>query len=233
MELITERRAEYFSEEIAIVPPGIKHYSVNRSCESYCLLFEICGETVEEKRRAEELAGRISGGVFRLSVTESESFYISALDRAVGETGGDSYDEIFHLAALLFGSVVRRILPRRREESGGERGARAYISEIDEFINNNMVNRISASDIAEHIHLSPRQLSRVVKRDYGCTVSELVLRKKLSVAEVLLVNTELKVSEIARRVNVGAENYFFTLFYARYGMTPLKYRACRRAEKMG
>ena len=231
MQLITEGRAVEFSQEIVIVPPGIKHYSINRNCESYCLLFEIEGGTAEEESRSDELLRRISKGIFRLSITEEEGFYISAFDRACDEDGAYSSDERYHLAALLFGSIVSRILPYSSERKIASNGARAYVSEIDEFINNNMSNKICVSDVAEHINLSVRQLSRVVRRDYGCTVSELILRKKLSVAELLLVNTDLKVSEISKRVNVGADNYFFSLFYARYGMTPLKYRALRRSEE--
>ena len=74
------------------------------------------------------------------------------------------------------------------------------------------------------MYLSQKQVSRIVKKQYGCTFPELMNQKRMSVAVMLLKNTHLSVSEIAVRVGINNENYFYKLFKERCGVTPLKYR---------
>jgi len=40
----------------------------------------------------------------------------------------------------------------------------------------------------------------------------------------------MKIKEIAARVNIGIENYFYTMFKKRYGISPLEYRKKCRDE---
>ena len=228
MELITEERTLSFERETVIVPPGEKHYSVSRGSGSYCLLFEPQG--TGDRERLSELKNKLAGGVCAEPISDDECFYIERLAEKLSEMGRSSEEDAQHLAALLFSSVMRRLVPINPDSAPVFSGDPGHIAEIDGFINGNLNNRITVSDIAEYIHLSPRQLSRIVRREYGCTVSELIVRKKLSVAEMLLRNTKLRVSEIAQRVSVGAENYFYSLFASHYGMTPLKYRAMLQGE---
>ena len=45
-----------------------------------------------------------------------------------------------------------------------------------------------------------------------------------STASTLIKNTAIPISEIAKQTNLGSENYFYTLFKKRYGISPLQYR---------
>ena len=72
--------------------------------------------------------------------------------------------------------------------------------------------------------MSTRQVSRIIAKEYGCTLSQLVNDKKLDSAKMMLKNTDMTVGEIASAVNIGGENYFYTIFKKRYGISPLRYR---------
>ena len=78
--------------------------------------------------------------------------------------------------------------------------------------------------MAAAVFLSPRQVARVVSATYGCSLSQLVNGKKLDAAQMLLRNTDLTVAEIATKIYLGAENYFYHLFKQRFGISPLQYR---------
>ncbi len=54
-----------------------------------------------------------------------------------------------------------------------------------------------------------------------------------SLAELLLKNTELKISEISLQSCLGSENYFYQVFKKKYGMSPLKYRKAFCAKNGG
>ena len=66
---------------------------------------------------------------------------------------------------------------------------------------------------------------RELFRPYSPLASgELVNRKRLAVACMLLKYTNLPISEISANVGYGHENYFFTLFRRTYGVSPRAYR---------
>ena len=127
------------------------------------------------------------------------------------------------LASLLFSALFRALVPDEPHHEAIAHSAR-HMHEIEYFINSRLEQRVTLSDAAAHVFLSTRQVARIVQQVYGCTFSELVAEKKLAAAEMLLRNTDMKISAIAQRVNMGAENYFFTRFKRRYGMSPLQYR---------
>lgn len=41
---------------------------------------------------------------------------------------------------------------------------------------------------------------------------------------MMLKDTDMKISDIAASVNLGAENYFYMKFKNKYGISPLQYR---------
>ena len=61
-------------------------------------------------------------------------------------------------------------------------------------------------------------------REYGKPLSKLVVEKKLHIARMLLKNTDLKINEVSARINIGTENYFYTMFKKYYGLSPMEYR---------
>ena len=95
---------------------------------------------------------------------------------------------------------------------------------IKSYINNNIYVKLTLSDVAKHMYLSPKQVSRIIEKEYGCTFSNLITEKRLAVAAVMLKNTDLKISEIAAQTFYGTETYFYSLFKSKYGISPLKYR---------
>ena len=118
------------------------------------------------------------------------------------------------------------------------KGSAKHIYEIERFINSNLGKKITIQDVAEHISLSTRQLSRIVQKEYACTLVELITDKKLASAEILIRNTHIPIGEIATQINLGSTNYFYALFKNRYGVSPLQYRkklaeesSCEEGEK--
>ncbi|MBO5908204.1 MAG: helix-turn-helix transcriptional regulator [Clostridia bacterium] len=205
-----------------IVPPRISHYSRPSGKGSYCLLFEIDGNG---DSKVNSIKNALDNNISALALSEDTAFYVQ---RACQKLEASAINEAGHLIALIFSEVIAS-LSDFGATSENERIETKHISAIETYVNSNIGSRLTLTDVASNVFLSPRQVSRVVKKEYGCTLSELVKDKKLASAEMLIKNTDLSIGEIARQVNLGAENYFFTLFRARYGMPPLQYR--RRSKK--
>ncbi|GAA0596951.1 hypothetical protein GCM10009534_34170 [Kribbella sandramycini] len=83
---------------------------------------------------------------------------------------------------------------------------------------------LSVQGYAAALGLTVRELRDVVRREAGVTPQELVLRTRLSTAKALLVEEELSVAAVARRVGYDDPAYFSRLFTARTGSSPRAFR---------
>ncbi len=99
----------------------------------------------------------------------------------------------------------------------------SHIIIIDNFINDNLDQKLTIKDLAKELFLSERQVSRIINKNYGTTFSKLVMERRLVKAETLL-DTDKSISEILGLVGFNSESNFFPLFKKRYGCSPSQYR---------
>ncbi|MBQ7040400.1 MAG: helix-turn-helix domain-containing protein [Clostridia bacterium] len=70
-------------------------------------------------------------------------------------------------------------------------------------------------------------LSRSVKKYYNTTLSEFINELRLNYAVNLIVNTNLKITDICYESGFGNISSFYTLFRKNYGMSPKRFREIR------
>lgn len=220
LELVTEEDTRVYERKILIIPPKIRHYSVPSGAGSYCLLFSF-EDTTQWRTLAEE---QLKYNICQIPLSDDSAFYIRKIAEKCSLPSETTEKEIAHLASLLFYEIMGELLPKRHLGQDSSRGSPKHIYEIEQYINSHLKQKIMLADIAAHISLSPRQVSRVINKEYGCSLTELVTDKRLGSAEILIKNTSIPIGEIAKQANLGSPNYFFTLFKKRYGMSPLQYR---------
>ncbi|MBQ8894431.1 MAG: helix-turn-helix transcriptional regulator [Clostridia bacterium] len=211
MVLVTEGERQSYQNSLVIIPPHIDHFAL---CEEGCYALNFSFETDTP------LAQLIDRGITVLPMREQESFYICQLAEAL--KGTLPAEQAEHLVALLFSCLFHRLSPQKEEEKTGKYSN--YINTLDTYISGHYSSRITLEQLAQKLFLCPRQVSRIIKKAYGCTLPELVHRKRLSAACKLLRHTDLPVSEIAAGVGYEYETYFFTRFKAEFGCTPIEYR---------
>ncbi len=96
---------------------------------------------------------------------------------------------------------------------------------ITQYIEDHLSDRISLPTLCEHFFLSKNALYRLFRKEFGATVNEYILKKRLSRAEDLLKNEpSLGVSDVAAVCGFSDYNYFIRTFKKQYGVTPLKFR---------
>jgi len=217
LQIVTRDFTKTYEREIVIVPPRFQHHSLPDSDGSFCLLF-----AAEEGTKAETvLKNCIGEEICRVPLEEDVAFYIDRLARRRAENTLAAERDAELLAALIFNRVLAHLMPNDAQK--GHKAAAEHINEIEYYINHNLSQKITLSDLAGRVYLSTKQVARIIERAYGCTFSELVTDKRLAAAEMMLKNTDLKISEIAATF-CTSEAYFFVLFKKKYGISPLKYR---------
>ena len=95
---------------------------------------------------------------------------------------------------------------------------------IEDYLNLNYSKKITLDDISLHLNLGKRQVQRIVKKLFGMTFTELLNKKRLSTAKLLLKTSDLSVEKISVMCGFEDKNYFYRRFSASFGITPGKYR---------
>lgn len=83
----------------------------------------------------------------------------------------------------------------------------------------------SLTQLAEELHYEYAHLSREIKARMGKTYTQLVQERRLSQAEFLIKNSNLRIAEIAGQIGYDNISYFHRIFNKAYGMSPKKYRS--------
>ncbi|MBQ8441263.1 MAG: AraC family transcriptional regulator [Clostridia bacterium] len=231
LTLVTGEGSATYERKVIIVPPRIGHYTRTRQSGSFCLLFSFekgkCNENALKRLRE-----RLDVGVCELPLSEDTEYYIRAIARKSEENSPDAEEDVSLLTTLIFGELMRLLLPDGRRLAPQRSGSK-HIAAIETYINTNYHRRLTLSEVAAEVYLSTRQVSRILRSEYGCTLSQLVIDKKLAQAQMLLRSTELSIEEISQKVGIGSANYFYTLFQKKLGTTPLKYRREHQRQEKG
>ena len=161
-----------------------------------------------------------------LELGEDVGFYIEQLSREWDSETGSEISE--HLAAMILHRVFGSLLGEEALAKTAQPTPASAIGMIESYVNGNYYKRITLADLSPVVHLCEKQVARIIKREYGMTLTQLLAQKRVGAAQMLLKSTDLKISEIAQRVSPTAENYFFASFREIVGMSPLQYRKAYR-----
>ncbi|MBE6608243.1 MAG: helix-turn-helix domain-containing protein [Ruminococcaceae bacterium] len=229
LSLIADEKRTAYERKVVIIPPKIRHYTTPSVYGSFCLLFSFEeSEACAFQKALENFSSE--DGVCEMPLSDDVSFYIRKVSEKCEENTLAAEKDAELLTSLIFHEIVRILLPDISSDKTEKSDSR-HIGLIEEFINSNLGGKIRLSDVADHVFLSTRQVSRIILKEYGCTLSELVTEKKLARAEMLIKNTDMKIGDIAVQSNLGSENYFYMIFKKHYGMSPLKFRQENRSQR--
>ncbi|GAA4340142.1 AraC family transcriptional regulator [Pigmentiphaga soli] len=135
-----------------------------------------------------------------------------------------------HLLALI-GQVCRRYAASFELLSADQHGRasrRAAIKRVVKFMRENYMRRIMLEDVANAVCLSPNYLSHLIKRELGKSFVDLLTGLRMEAAKPLLLDTRLRVSDIAEQIGFDDEAYFSRRFRQIEGRTPSAYRGTAR-----
>ncbi len=100
------------------------------------------------------------------------------------------------------------------------------------YVKNNFADVDLYQDkIAEVLGVSGRTLSKKFKDHTNIALSAYIVNVKLEKAAELLVENELSILEVMKRVGIENESYFYRLFKQHFSLTPKEYAMLNKAKK--
>ena len=98
------------------------------------------------------------------------------------------------------------------------------ISRIINYVYENHASKITLEDLAEREHLSTFYISHLIRDYMGINFQEFLCFARVEMSEILLLETDRKISTIARDVGFSTTSYYDKFFSKWFGHTPLEYR---------
>lgn len=104
-----------------------------------------------------------------------------------------------------------------------------YKAMLDSFFLKLPPHKATLAHLSGSLNLSAVQTRRLVKRYYGVSFQERLIRAKLDRSKFLMATTDLSLKAIAERCGYGSYHAFFEAFTSHVGQTPSQYRqTCAR-----
>ena len=131
------------------------------------------------------------------------------------------------LASQLFCAsmvVIASQLDTFPQAMAAETREEEFISRILDYLNEHFTEELNLDKIAEDMHCSATYVSHGLKKATGMTPINYIIRRRIGLAQTMLISTDLTATQIATMVGYDNTNYFSTLFTKTVGMTPIRYR---------
>ena len=98
------------------------------------------------------------------------------------------------------------------------------IKQIRLYIDCNITENIKLSDIAQKFSFSQEHIIRIFKKNYGITPHRYILESKIRLAMIMLKMSDMRIDEIAEKLNFSDSHHFSTQFKRLMGYKPSLYR---------
>ncbi len=131
-------------------------------------------------------------------------------------------DELFDILSELSRALPEEIQPRDKK-------AFALIHYVDD----NYACQLTLTSLGTEFYFTPSQVNRIFLKETHQTFFDYLVRIRMMHACKMLIDTDLKVVEIAPLVGYVNEKHFIRMFKKRYNIPPLHYRKCVHASRRG
>jgi len=105
-----------------------------------------------------------------------------------------------------------------------------HVEKIKQYVHDNISEPLSLSLISKKIHLVPGYVCALFKKEVGMTLTEYILRERISLAKRLIVTSQLSLSEICGQCGFSDYNYFSRSFKRITGKTAAFYKKSKFGE---
>jgi len=142
-------------------------------------------------------------------------------------------------ALILLGAefgTARALLPRAAEPHPGNRAhglirgglAPFQARRLVEYIDTHIAERMSLHQLARMAGLSNRHFSRAFKQTFGIPSHAYVIRRRIEVAQSVMLRSQLPLSDIALACGLSDQSHLTRMFRRIIGETPYAWRRAHR-----
>ena len=227
MKIILENETKHYQNCIVCLPPNTKHYSFRAT--DFRILF-----SYNTKNRPKGDFEKFISNIFATNVIYQIPITNSALIEYLKQLCSLFYNQQNEIDREVIISLLKCILYSIYSlyaNSEPLKQKNFYLNESRYIMINTLIkncfskeSEVSLSTLADSLCLSKKQASRLIKKYYGKTLSEVIMEEKLNYSAYLLKNTNLSIYDVAFESNFHSYSYFCRCFTKKFGILPLQYK---------
>lgn len=204
--------------DVVVIPPNTLHKTVSaKDAQRERILFYLDVRYVEGLFDIKELLPA------SLTLYHSENGRVREIFEALHAEYSSAASEVY-MRALVCELAV--LLARTLDGSVGKEEGRLprVVADALSYIDANYMLDLSLQGVADVLFVSAEYLSRTFKKHTGFTFSEYLNQYRIKEANRLLVQTDMKISEIAAACGFNSTNHFCKSYKKTVGTSALKHR---------
>jgi two-component system response regulator YesN len=98
------------------------------------------------------------------------------------------------------------------------------VTRVAECVNSIRGKRVTVSDVADAVYMSSSGLTKLFRREIGCTVAEFINKVRIDEAKRLLRDPQYSVTDVADEMGFNDPSNFCKVFKRLVGITPGEFR---------
>lgn len=122
--------------------------------------------------------------------------------------------DISYWTENLFLHASENLMHKRRVRKGD------IVKKVEKFVQEHIEQEITLKDVSQHFQLTPNYLGFLFKEESGECFSDFLGKKRMERARELLMDTDLRIYEIAEKLGYRNMTYFHRKFKEAFGIKP-------------
>lgn len=133
-------------------------------------------------------------------------------------------DNLFGLKSIFISEVIEIIDYLHEEDSQYT----PVVKQIMNDVQRNYKEDMNLKTLAYKYHMNASYLGQIFQKEVGCSFAQYLSNTKNSMAKDLILNTNMKINDIAKEVGYPDTSYFYRKFKQCYGVSPASLREMKK-----
>lgn len=133
-------------------------------------------------------------------------------------------DDIFGLKTIFISEITEIILYLHTEDSQYT----PVVKQIMEEVRKNYKEDMNLKTLSYKYHMNASYLGQIFQKEVGCSFTQYLSNTKNKIAKDLILNTNMKINDIAKEVGYPDTSYFYRKFKQCYGVSPASLRGMKK-----
>lgn len=139
-----------------------------------------------------------------------------SMNRMLKGTEVSAWNDIFGLKTIFISEITEIILYLHTEDSQYT----PVVKQIMEEVRKNYKEDMNLKTLAYKYHMNASYLGQIFQKEVGCSFTQYLSNTKNKIAKDLILNTNMKINDIAKEVGYPDTSYFYRKFKQCYGVSP-------------
>lgn len=133
-------------------------------------------------------------------------------------------DDIFGLKTIFISEIAEIITWLHREDSHYT----PVVKQILEEVQKNYKEDMNLKTLSYKYHMNTSYLGQIFQKEVGCSFNQYLSNTKNKMAKDLILNTNMRINDIAKEVGYPDTSYFYRKFKQCYGVSPASLRNIKK-----